>query len=223
MTAIKKLVFILAIAVNLVLSMTQCKKESTAGDSIILLGTENYVKKLTEIIPEGWQNDFFTYYGDMPQGYIPPNIEGEYVISPKQFIYSNFIDLSDDLDMHLKVTDQHNRVAVVEFHEGETLHTDTAYIMGSGQNFSLYFEEERTMNFYGSLSSVKRLVLITGEKKPEGIKYLRFGSMILDVHESGNPFIGNFVPGWFFIYKDQDGLAENCHWFGQRGGKDYHD
>ncbi|MBO6023395.1 MAG: hypothetical protein J6P83_00890 [Bacteroidales bacterium] len=223
MTAMKKTVIILAIAVNIVLAMTQCKKESPAGDSIMLLGTEDYVRKLTEIIPEEWQNDFFTYYGDIPQGYIPPNIEGEYVISPKQFVYSNFIDLSDDLDMHLKVTDQHNRVAVVEFHEGETLRIDTAYIMGSGQNFSLYFEEERTMNFYGSLSSVKRLVLITGEKKPEGIQYLRFGSMILDVHESVNPFIGTFVPGWFFIYKDRDDLAENCHWFGQRGGKDSHD
>lgn len=214
MTAMKKTVIILAIAVNIVLAMTQCKKESSAGDSIMLLGTEDYVRKLTEIIPEEWQNDFFTSYGDMPQGYIPPNIEGEYVISPKQFICSNFVDLSDDLDMHLKVTDQHNRVAVVEFHEGETLRTDTAYIMGSGQNFSLYFEEERTMNFYGSLSSVNRLVLITGEKKPEGIKYLRFGSIILDVHESVNPFIGAFVPGWFFIYKDRDDLAENCHWFG---------
>lgn len=219
MTAMKKTVIILAIAVNILLSMTQCKKESTAGDSIILLGTENYVKKLTEIIPEEWQNDFFTYYGEIPQGYIPPNIEGEYAISPKQFVYSNFVDLFGDLDMHLKVTDQHNRVATVEFYEGEVLRTDTAYIMGSGQNFSLYFVEKRTLDFYGNLFPVSRVVLITGKKTTEGIKNLRFGNMILEAREGVNPFIGNFVPGWFFIYKDQDGLAENCHWFGQRGGK----
>lgn len=28
-----------------------------------------------------------------------------------------------------------------------------------------------------------------------------------------NPFVGSFIPGWYFIYKDQDGLAENCDWF----------
>ena len=213
MKAINKTVIILAIAFNILLSMTLCKKESTEGESIILLGTEKYVKKLTEIIPEEWQDDFLTYYGEIPQGYIPPNIEGEYAISPKQFVYSNFVDLSDDLDMYLKVIDQHNRVATVEFYEGETLHTDTAYIMGSKQNFSLYFVEKRTRDFEGDITSVNRIVLITGEKTPEGIKNLRFGSMILDVREGVNPFIGSFTPGWFFIYKDQDGLAENCHWF----------
>ena len=218
MTIIRKTVIILAIAVNIVLAMAQCKKESTAGDSVMLLGTEKYVKKLTEIIPEEWQNDFFTYYGEIPQGYIPPNIEGEYTISPKQFVHSNFVDLFGDLDMYLKVTDQHNRVATVEFHEGENLHTDTAYIMGSKQNFSLYFEEKRTLDFYGNLTSVKRVVLITGEKAQEGIKNLRFGSIILEASEEVNPFFGTFVPGWFFIYKDLDGLAENCHWFGQKGG-----
>lgn len=218
MTAMKKPFIILAIAVNVLLSMVQCKKESTAGDSIILIGTENYVKKLSEIIPEEWQDDFSTHYGEMPQGYIPPNIEGEYAISPKQFVYSNFVDLSDDLDMYLKVTDQHNRVATVEFYEGETLHTDTAYIMGSGQSFSLYFVEKRTLDFYGNLSTVDRVVIITGEKVPEGIRKLRFGIMILDTREASNPFVGTFTPGWFFIYKDQDGLAENCHWFDQRGG-----
>ena len=95
MTAIKKTVIILTIIVSIFLSMTQCTNESTAGDSIILLGTENYVKKLTKIIPEEWMNDFSTHYGEIHQGYIPPNIEGEYAISPKQFVYSNFIDLSN--------------------------------------------------------------------------------------------------------------------------------
>ena len=223
MIAMKKSVFILAIAINILLSMTQCKKESTAGDSIILLGTESYVKKLTDIIPEQWQDDFSTCYGEIPQGYIPPNIEGEYAISPKQFVYSNFIDLSDDLNMYLKVTDQHNRVATVDFYEGETLHTDTAYIMGSGKNFSLYFVEKRTLDFNGDLTTVNRVVLITGEKTSEGIKKLRFGSIILDVREGVNPFVGTFVPGWFFIYRDQDGLAENCQWFGQKGGEIGHD
>ena len=217
MTAMKKTVIILAIAITILLGMIQCKKESTSGESVMLLGTEYYVKKLTEIIPEEWQDDFLTHYGEMPQGYMPPNIEGEYVISPKQFIYSNYVDLSNDLDMYLRVTNQHNRVATVEFYEGEALRTDTAYIMGSGQRFSLYFVEKRILDFCGDISSVTRLVLITGEKTAEGIKKFRFGNIILDTRDGANPFVGEFIPGWFFIYKDQYGLAENCHWFGQKG------
>ena len=219
----KKMFIILTTAVYVFFAMTQCKKASTEGDSTILLGTESYVKKLKDMIPEQWQDDFWTYYGEIPQGYIPPNIEGEYAISPKQFVYSNFVDLYGDFDMYLKITDQHNRVATVEFYEGENLRTDTAYMMGSKQNFSLYFEEKRTMDFNGDLSSVKRVVLFTGEKTPEGIKHLRFGSIILEVRESVSPFIGSFVPGLFFIYRDQDGLAENCHWFGRKGENDGHE
>ncbi len=187
-----------------------CSKDS--DDTIILLGKERYVVPMKEMIPDSLYTKFVTLMGGTPEGFIPPNIEGEYLISEKQFCHSNFIDLSDHQDMHLRISNQHNRVANVEFHEGETIYTDTAFIMGSGQHFTLYLTEERNMTFFADFA-ITRCVVITGEKTAQGIKNLHFGSVILDAENGGNPFLGNFIPGWYFIYKDKDGLSEHCQWF----------
>ena len=189
-----------------------CTKENDSNDAVILLGKEAYVVPMMEMIPDSLQNKFLLQMENPPKGFIPPNIEGEYLISEKQFCHSNFVDLSDHEDMHLRITNQHNRVANVEFHEGETIYTDTAFIMGSGQRFTLYMTEQRDLFFHTSYS-VTRCVVITGEKTADGIRGLRYGSIILAADNGGNPFLGTFMPGWYFIYKDKDGLSENCHWF----------
>lgn len=190
-----------------------CTKDNDSNDSIILLGKEAYVVPMLDIIPDSLQTKFLSQMNNPPRGFIPPNIEGEYLISEKQYCHSNFVDLSDHQDMHLRVSNQHNRVATVEFHEGETILTDTAFVMGSGQHFTLYLTEVRNMALYADYT-ITRCVVITGEKTEAGIKDLYFGSIILDSDNGDNPFLGNFTTGWYFIYKDKDGLSENCHWFG---------
>ena len=202
----------LLLGILVVLSMASCKKLMDGDEAIILIGTEDYVKPLREMIPDSLRTKVPALFGSMPEGYIPPNIEGDYKIE-KQFRYSNFIDLSDDLDLHLRVRDQHNRVAVVDFDEGGIVRTDTAFVMGSGAQFSLYFEEERNMVFMGNHSRVTRCVIFTGKKTDEGIKNLFFGNVILAATEGENPFIGTFIPGWYFIYKDRDGMSVNTDWF----------
>ena len=190
-----------------------CTKEDTFDDTVILLGKESYVIPMMEMIPDSLQDKFITQMGNPTEGFIPPNIEGEYRISEKQFCQSNFVDLMDHQDMHLRITNQHNRVATVEFHEGETIRTDTAFVMGSGRRFTLYMTEVRSMSFYADFT-ITRCVVITGEKTDQGIKNLYFGSIILDADNGGNPFLGVFTTGWYFIYKDKDGMSENCEWFG---------
>lgn len=194
------------------IGLTNCNK-NTYDETIVLLGKEAYVIPLNDLLPDTLKSKFQLHMGVMPEGYIPPNIEGEYVISPKEFTYSNFVNLFDNMDMYLRITKQHNRIATVEFYEGGTVVTDTAFIMGSGQLFTLYFKEEKGMTAYGYTSEIERCVVITGEKADQGIKNLVFGNIILEAKQGGNPFIGNFIPGWYFIYKDKDGLSENCNWF----------
>ena len=132
-----------------------CTKEDTLDDTVILLGKESYVIPMMEMIPDSLQDKFITQMGNPPEGFIPPNIEGEYRISEKQFCQSNFVDLMDHQDMHLRITNQHNRVATVEFHEGETIRTDTAFVMGSGRRFTLYMTEVRSMSFYADFTITK--------------------------------------------------------------------
>lgn len=204
------------------LGLVSCNKMTDTDESIILLGKESYVKPLMNMIPDSLQNKLPALFGSLPEGCIPPNIEGEYKIE-KKFCHSNFIDLSDDKDMHLRVKDQHNRVAVVDFDEGGIVHTDTAYVMGTDSEFTLYFKEVREMEFMGNHSRVTRCIIFTGEKKNEGIKNLYFGNVILSATKGENPFIGTFIPGWYFIYKDNDDLSVNCNWFDQQRKEGNHE
>lgn len=206
-----KRVFLFLIIITVIIHA--CKPKALDGDTIILLGEEKYVKPLLSMIPDTLSTIFVSHMGNIAEGYIPPNIEGEYIINPKQFCYSNFYNLFDNGAIYLKVTNQHNRIATVELYEEGYQRSDTAYIMGDGQFFTLYFNENREMSYYNFYSTITRNVFITGEKSDAGIKDLVFGNIILKVHNGGSPFVGNFVPGSYFIYKDKDGLSENTEWF----------
>lgn len=197
----------------ILLGFTKCDKNTYEGQTIVLLGQESYVVPLDDMIPDTLEVEFKEHLGNLPEGYIPPNIEGEYVISPKKFLYSNVIDNMDSQDAHFRISKQHNRMAKVEINEGQTAVVDTAFIMGNGQNFTLYFIEHDRMEYYGMVFKTDRCVVISGEKTDEGIRNLRMGNIILDVDQSTNPYVGVFSPGWYFIFKDGDGLAENCEWF----------
>lgn len=183
-------------------------------ETIVMLGSESYVVSMNDMAPEEWESPFLSCFEKIPDGYFPPVIEGEYRISKKQFSTSNLgYDLSDSLDMYLRVLNQHNRVASVQFFEGGTVWTDTAFIMGAEPWFTLYFKEKRALTSYGTTHTHRRFVVFTGRKSDEGIHDLVFGSLILDAENGDDPYVGAFIPGWYFIYKDSDGLSENCDWF----------
>ena len=203
------------------LGLTLCQKPADEGETVILLGHESYVVPLAELMPDTLHTTFPSHFGSMPEGYIPPNIEGEYRVGKKQFCHANLIPIHDSEDIHLRVTNQHNRVAHVEFDEYGIVCTDTAYVMGSGPRFTLYFTEEKETEVFGALCRYTRLVIIAGEKTERGITNLRYGNIILEAGESSNPYITAFIPGMYFIYKDEDGLSENCDWFDHqaKGGR----
>jgi len=218
MKPIMKTTAVLLCAAGMMLGMACCQKTADEGDTVILLGYESYVVPLMDFMPDTLRTVFPSHFGSMPEGYIPPNIEGEYRIGKKQFCHANLFPIHDTEDMHLRITHQHNRVAHVELDEYGTVTTDTAYIMGNGPKFTLYFTEVKETTFFGAQCSNTRLVVISGEKTDKGIKDLRFGNIILDEGESSDPYITAFVPGMYFIYKDEDGLSEYCDWFDHQEG-----
>ena len=208
----------------LLLGCLSCQKERP-GDTIILVGEESYVKSLKELIViDSLKNVFPHQFGDMPQGLIPPNIEGEYFIDSLQLLHSNYAITENAAEIHLEVSQQHNRVATVRIHQGTTAVTDTAYIMGSvtlSDNdtlgyFTLYLKEEKEINFQDA-HSVTRFVVFTGVKNRQGIQNLKYGSIVLDSDFQENLYVGPFTPGAYFIYRDADGLSENSDWFYTQG------
>ena len=210
---------IIGLALALTAIFSGCKPET--GDTIILVGEETAFMTVKELMNEdlndAQQNAFLSKLPDLSDNtdVLPPDIMGEYKISPKQFVESNigFDFFSDDHDVLLRVFNQQNRLAQVDFFESGVSRIDDAYVIGEGNFFTLYFTEEREIEFMGVAYSYERLIVITGEKVTEGIRNLRFGNIILNVENGIDPLVGDFEPGWFFIYKDADGLSEKGHWF----------
>lgn len=211
----KSLIILLFAAV--LLGSYRCKPNP--DNTIIFLGAESFVASVDSLVPDQWEQAFISKFDIIPTGYFPPNIEGQYRIGEKQFLTSNLgYDLSDSLDMFLRVVNQHNRIASVEFFEGGSVWTDTAFIMGNENWFTLYFTELRELVSYGTTHAHNRFVMFTGRKSEEGIHDLRFGSLILNAENGDDLYVGAFIPGWYFIYKDKDGLSENYEWTGTTEG-----
>ena len=203
----------------LLLGSFSCHKEGESKDTIVLMGEEKYVKELKELITiDSLKNKFTAEFGDMPEGLIPPNIEGEYFIDSLQLLSSNYAITENASEIHLEISRQHNRVAAVQLYQGTPASTDTAYIMGSGDNnrFTLYLTERKEIEFQGAHFSVKRFVVFSGEKTPGGIRDLKYGSIVLDSDYQLTPVEGPFTPGAYFIYRDADGFSENDTWFLQQ-------
>lgn len=191
-----------------------CQKEQAPGDTVILLGQEAYVKDLTSFIPDSLKTKFPQQFGALPQGAIPPNLEGAYHINNLSTLYSNYNETSSTSEVFLKVGKQHNRVAEVQLFQGNgTTTTDTAYIMGDGtaasHDFTLYLREKKDIEFQGASHRITRLVIFSGEKTGQGIKNLKMGSIILTSDYQETLFVGPFTQGAYFIYQDSDGLSEN--------------
>lgn len=214
----KRLRLILSVVVAL-LGCVACKPEK---DTIILFGEESGFLTMAQIMDQYLekpdQNAFLSRFpnlSDAEQDIFPPDIMGEYKISPKQFQESNigFDFFDDDQDVLLRVFNQQNRLATVDFYEGGVSRIDNAYVIGAGNLFTIYFTEERELEFMGVRYSYRRMIVITGEKTTDGIRDLYFGNIILEVENGIDPLVGDFEPGWFFIYKDADAISELGNWF----------
>lgn len=189
-------------------------------DTIILFDEETSFLTLSDLMSDltsEQQNAFLSKLPNLSQNtdHFPPDVMGEYKISPKQFVESNigFDFFDDNKDVKLRVFNQQNRLAKVDFYEGGVSRIDDAYIIGEGNHFTLYFTEEREMQFMGVTYSYERLIVITGEMASDGIHNLYFGNVILNVANGSDPLTGDFEPGWYFLYKDDDGLSERGNWF----------
>lgn len=189
-------------------------------DTIILFDEETEFLKLSELMSDltpAQQDAFLSKLPNLSENtdLFPPDIMGEYKISPKQFVESNigFDFFDDNRDVKFRVFNQHNRLAKVDFYEGGVSRIDDAYVIGDGNHFTLYFTEEREMQFMGVTYSYERFIVITGEIASDGIHNLYFGNVILNVANGTDPLTGDFEPGWYFLYKDADGLSERGNWF----------
>lgn len=199
----------LALIVTGVLTMVSCTKNDDT--TIVPIGTEYYIEDIFEVVSD---SAFWADFGTIHQGPIPPNIEGSYLIAPKLRIGTNVPGMPSELlepnaDLHF--THQHNGLVVMDLNESAENVTDTVYVMGSGSNFTAYCIEDKSYDMtLGNTSyhvDYRRGIVISGKVTTEGISDFRYATIIMSAKSqpAGAPMQD---VGSYFIYKDNDNLAE---------------
>lgn len=202
--------------IGLLLSALTYSCTTNDDTTVILLGEEAYVKEVIEVIPDSLLNIFEDYFGSIPFGYIPPNVEGEFVVTPKQRIFSNIPETDWPLDViepdfSLSMSRQHNRVCILQLNEVSNTLTDTVYVTGRDKYFAIYYTEEKTLQHSGYEHDITRNVIMKGEMTDSGIKNLNIASIIVNAKDNSNGEITQYKKGDFFIYKDGDGFSEKIN------------
>ena len=208
----KRIFWFSCIALAVVFASCTKNDETT----IVPVGSESYIEEILQVIPDSTKQAFDLVLGTFPQGAIPPKIEGAFVVSPKQRVASSIenwpLNPADpEVDVYMDFYDQHNGVVTVKLTEVQEQVTDTAFVMGTGNDFTLYFIENKGYEVEATNAtyhvSMKRGVVMKGRVTDEGIRDLYMAVVILAVEDDSNGVLPEYEPRTYFIYKDGDGMA----------------
>ena len=223
--------FILAL---LPLLFSGCLKES--AETLILMGTEYYVKPVEDVIPDTLITFLDTLKLTLPTGNMPPDVQGEYVFQPRELLASNIdyvphfsevvrFRFGGDLDTVKDIyQDQHNRVVSFDYQEDALglMHEDTVYLMGSGNTFTAYFTQKLDIQYLASVRlELTRAVAIFGAVSQVGIDSARIAFLNTDVrvvqNNSGASIPNealNSMKGQIFVYQvENKGVAIRQNWY----------
>lgn len=199
------------------LVLTSCTKND--DNTIVLIGTEYYIDDIITVVPDSLQTRFFAEFGSIPEGPVPPKVEGSYVMSPKQRVSSNVENWSlqaVELNMYLRFSKQHNGIARMDLNEATETQTDTVFVCGNGDAFAVYFIENKAYEIeiegHTYHSKVKRGIVMKGQVTADGLSDFRYATVIMETEDDSDGIIAQYSPGFYFIYKDGDGIAKNEEW-----------
>ena len=192
--------------------MITCTKNDTT--TVSLIGTEYYIDDIVSVIPDSLQTEFYAAFGTIPEGPVPPKIEGSYVMAPKQRVASSLSEIEWPLDLpipennvYLKFSGQHNGVVAIDLNETPETLTDTVFVQGNGQNFVVYFIEDKEVEEFSA--RIKRAVIMKGRVTDAGLSDFRYATIVLETEDELNQLA---EPGSYYIYKDGNGIAERFDW-----------
>lgn len=209
----KSIIYGLLVLVISGIILSSCVKENN-GKTIALIGMENYIHDIDTVIPDSLQDKFEAMFQGIPTGAIPVDIvvpdsieEDAYVVHTNMLVKTNLWNVSSPIpypDVYMRFSKQHNGIVVVEFAESTEQRTDTAFITGNNNDFTVYFTENKDI---GADIHVKRGVIMCGTKIAGGLSNFRMAFVVLESEGDQAP-----SQGTYYYYKDGDGLAEKCVW-----------
>ena len=196
---------------------TSCTKNDET--TIVLIGEELYIDDILTVIPDTLKPAFDAVFGTIPEGPVPPKIEGSYVVDPKVRVSTNVAIWPLTVvepNVYLKFSEQHNGVVTMDLNEATEQLTDTVFVMGHNKDFTIYFIEDKSYDvpFAGQSYHVrvKRGIIMKGTMNDYGMANFSIASIIMEAEDDSGGLMGQYPPGSFFIYRDGNGLAENFEW-----------
>lgn len=191
------------------LMLASCTKNDDS--TIALIGTEYYIKDILSVIPDSLQTKFFANFGSIPEGPVPPKIGGSYRMNPKRRVANNagLPVPADEPPMFLRFSSQHNGVVAIDLNDPTETFTDTVFIQGNGQDFAVYFIEDKVIENFSVPVKMKRGVIMKGRVTDAGLADFCYATIVLGKEDELNQLAN---PGSYYIYKDGDGNAERFDW-----------
>lgn len=193
------------------LALPSCLKE---GDKTILVNDPQDIPFITEYLPEDLLTMFgeeHVYFGDQPpivdmefksmHEYVATSLQPPYAPQPGQ--------LSPITHYH-KINQQYLQIAEYFSKTSEETYCKVispVYLTGRGNDFTVYYHEAPQTDGHP-----EHAVLLSGTVTSSGVRDFRYGYKILRYNDSIVPptvYPANSI----FIFKDHDGIAENCIWY----------
>lgn len=197
--------------------LASCTKNDE--NTIVLIGTEYYIDDILSVVPDSLQTRFFAQFGSIPEGPVPPKIEGEYVVDPKTRVASNVAGWplqTIEPNTYLRFSGQHNGVVTMDLNEATDNLTDTVFVCGTGNAFTVYFVEDKRYEIPLGDNTfhvrVKRGVIMKGQVTEAGLADYRYATILMESEDDSNGIIEQYPNGSYFIYKDGDGTANCFDW-----------
>lgn len=201
--------FILMMVVMLLLP--SCLKE---GDTTVLVQDPQVIPLITDYLPE----DLLLLFGEenVHFGYRPPVVELEFK-SQHEFVATNLESPYGPQPGELSPITYYHKLGHQYFQEAEYIgmnseethcrRTSPVYLMGGGNDFTVYYYEVLTTE-----GSPELAVLMSGTLTDRGIRDFRYGYKIMGYKDEVVPPTASPV-NTVFIFRDWDGMAEACSWF----------
>ena len=193
------------------LALSSCTKND--DNTIALIGTEYYIDDILSVIPDSLETQFFAEFDSIPEGPVPPMIEGSYVVSPKQCVWP--VNIVEN-NMWLRFSKQNNGIVTMDLNEAFETVTDTVFVCGNSDAFAVYFIEdiqyEIPLNGQTYHARMKRGIVMKGTVTVDGLSDFRYATIIMESENDSNGQIEPNDIGSYFIYKDGDGVARNEEW-----------
>lgn len=183
-----------------------CSNCAQNNVNTIGLPTIRYVEPIEDIVPEALLKVMNINYG-----YDPPILNGGFIAKPYMLRYSSIPQDSIGYiwpSRHVKFFKQayENTISYESEQGTESVYCPTAYIQGSGDNFTVYFNELRTDNNTGN--TLLTASVITGSVTAGGIANFEYGFIMIESDNNHNVVGANTVR----VFKDKDNLAQNYNW-----------